>query len=257
MVESSSTPAPSEREACSNGAATALTDVMTTEPDHRPIYDSGAVAYDQLVSAEDVDGNLSALLADVVTWAGARVVEIGAGTGRVTRILSGLGASVVATEPAAAMIELAVHHLAADPNVGFSRADAADLPFGDDSFDVAIAGWVFAHKRQWQPTAWRQTVSGFVAEARRVVRSDGQVVLIETLGTGFETPTPPPDLAEYYAWLEAEHGFVRQWIRTDYQFDSVDDAATVTGAFFGADFAATVGRNQWRRVPECTGVWIG
>ncbi len=230
---------------------------MTSEPDHRQVYDNSAARYDQLVLAEDVDGNLSALLADLRPWSGARVVEIGAGTGRVTRILAGLGASVVATEPAAAMIELAAHHLVTDPNVRFSRADAAGLPFREGSFDVAIAGWVFAHQRQWQPTAWRQTVSGFVAETRRVLSPGGLVVLIETLGTGYETPTPPPDLVEYYDWLEAEHGFTRQWIRTDYQFDTVDEAAAVTGAFFGADFAATVHRNGWRRVPECTGVWVG
>jgi hypothetical protein len=90
----------------------------------------------------------------------------------------------------------------------------------------------------------------------RALRPGGAAVVIETLGTGATEPAPPnPELAEYYAWLEAEHGFARRALRTDYAFASVEEAAELTGFFFGADFAARVRRDRTSRVPECTGLW--
>ena len=47
--------------------------------------EEGATAYDLLVSAEDCDGALPPALNDIRSLAGANVVEVGAGTGRLTR----------------------------------------------------------------------------------------------------------------------------------------------------------------------------
>lgn len=223
--------------------------------DYRSVYQSNAEQYQQLVAAEDVDSNLGSALADLFDPANTSVVEIGAGTGRVTRILSAAGATVTATEPAPAMLAVAAKLGADDEKTTFCQAEAASLPFRDASFDAAVAGWVFAHQREWSPDSWRQVVAGFVAEAARLVKPGGPVVLIETLGTGHETPNPPEDLVEYYRWLESELGFAKTAIRTDYQFASVAEAAEVTGGFFGPDFAVLVTKQGWSRVPECTGIW--
>ena len=223
--------------------------------DYHSVYRSNADRYQQLVGAEDVDANLPAALAELVDLGGAAVVEIGAGTGRVTRLLDRAGAQVTATEPSNAMITVAAQLAKSDRPVTFSRAEAGALPFPDDRFDVAIAGWVFAHQREWAPDNWQSVVSGFVDEAERVTRQPGSIVLIETLGTGHEEPNPPPDLVEYYRWMETSLGFERTSIRTDYQFASVEEAADVTGGFFGQEFAATVTERGWSRVPECTGIW--
>ncbi len=232
--------------------------------DYHSVYRSGADDYQRLVAAEDVDGNLDRSLRDLlglVRAGGAgrdeiRLVEIGAGTGRVTRLLAAAGAQVVATEPSAAMIEVAAELAVDDKRSVFGRAEARALPFPDRAFDAAIAGWVFAHQREWSPDDWREVVTGFVAEARRVVRPGGPVVLIETLGTGQTAPNPPAELAEYYRWLESDLGFSRSWIRTDYAFGSVEEAAEITGAFFGPRFAQLVTDEGWDRVPECTGIWM-
>ncbi|MEM7324364.1 MAG: class I SAM-dependent methyltransferase [Actinomycetota bacterium] len=238
--------------------------------DYHAVYRSNAEQYQQLVGAEDVDGNLAEALDALIGFGGLDVVEVGAGTGRVTRLLADAGATVTATEPAPAMMGVAVELAArgaAEPadrtgsdgatgSVRFCRAEAAALPFPDGRFDAAVAGWVFAHQREWSPNSWQDVVTGFVDETRRVVADGGPIVLIETLGTGQETPNPPADLVEYYAWLEATLSFTRTEIRTDYQFASVDEAAVITGGFFGQDFAETVRRNGWARVPECTGVWV-
>jgi hypothetical protein len=79
---------------------------------------------------------------------------------------------------------------------------------------------------------------------------------METLSTGSLTPAPPTEaLAHYYAWLEADWGFNRQEIQTDYQFASVEEAVARTEFFFGPGLAATIRRQGWSRLPEWTGVW--
>ena len=79
---------------------------------------------------------------------------------------------------------------------------------------------------------------------------------VETLGTGFSEPNPPSEaLAAYYRFLETDWGFHSTWLRTDYQFSSLDEAADLLGFFFGAEFADKVRRNNWIITPECTGVW--
>lgn len=222
--------------------------------DHQAIYAHHAEAYDELVAAEDLDGNLLPALARAMAISG-RVVEVGAGTGRITRLLAGAGATVVATEPAAAMLAVGRQRLGEHANVTWHQASARALPVADGWADAGVAGWVFGHFREWMPAGWEEELSQALAELGRVVRAGGALVIIETLGTGETEPAPPtPGLAEYYGWLEAR-GFERAWIRTDYGFDSVDEAARVTGFFFGEAFAARVRANGWARVPECTGIW--
>src|SRR5690606_41310743 len=93
-------------------------------------------------------------------------------------------------------------------------------------------------------------------EMRRVLRPNGTAVLLETMGTGSESPNPPaPGLAEFYAWLEGEHGFHYQWIRTDYQFAAVDGAEQLTRFFSGDELADCSVREQLTILPECTGIW--
>ena len=97
---------------------------------------------------------------------GARVLEVGAGTGRVTRILQALGMPVFATEPAEAMLRQAIELSRPDGGgaeagdrwpepgggraepggrwaepLGYARAEAAHLPVRPGSFDATVAGW--------------------------------------------------------------------------------------------------------------------
>jgi SAM-dependent methyltransferase len=96
----------------------------------------------------------------------ARVLEVAAGTGRVTRRLAERGHEVVATDLHAAMLDEARRHTAG--NVSFQAADAQELPFPDASFDaVACAfGLMFVPDK---PRA--------MSEMRRVLRPGGTIVL--------------------------------------------------------------------------------
>lgn len=226
--------------------------------DFQSIYEQDAERYDLLVSAEDCDGNLSHALATLVHFDGARVLDIGTGTGRVARLALERGASVVGVEPAAAMLDVARRRLASFPDDRWRliQGDARALPELPERFDVAIAGWVFGHLRGWFPDRWKSEVAIALEGARRAVRPGGKVIVVETLGTGSETPAPPnADLAEYYAWLEAEQGFRREAIRTDYGFASIEQAASTLAFFFGDELVDLIRAHGWVRVPECTGIW--
>lgn len=225
--------------------------------DHRSFYEARAGEYDALVSAEDADGTLGPALERLVRLDGADVLEIGAGTGRLTRLLLERGAGVVACEPAAAMRELALRRLP-HARLEMRAGGVEDLVVEAGRFDLAIAGWVLGHFVSWHAPDGLAKIGAALDRMTAALRPGGVVAVIETLGTG-TTDARPPDagLAAMYAWLEQERGLTRTVLATDYAFPDVETAASVTGAFFGADFAARVRREGWSRVPERTGLWYG
>ncbi len=73
---------------------------------------------------------------ELVPEPGARTIEIGSGEGRVARDLKERGHSVVGIDSAPTLLAAAQ---ALDPAGDYVLTDAADLPFEDESFDLAIA----------------------------------------------------------------------------------------------------------------------
>ncbi len=226
-------------------------------PDHREIYQSRAGAYDRLVAREDYEDNVPRALAEIWPLAGRTVVELGAGTGRLTRILAPLAHRIWLYDASAPMLSVAVKHLEAlgTGNWGAAVADHRHLPLPAGLADVAISGWSVCYLNDWSRSRWWEEVARGLREMERVLRKDGTIVLIETLGTGRTTPQAPGRLGEYYAYLEQEEGFNRTWIRTDYEFASLEEARELAGFFFGEELAAKVEEEKWIKLPECTGLW--
>ena len=222
------------------------------------MYETRAAAYDELISAEDVDHALPAALDRLVGIDGAVIADVGAGTGRFARLLARRAKHVHLIDRAAPMLEVARERLAADglTNVTIHVSDARALPLADASVDAAVAGWVFGHFPHWMPDDWRDEVGVALAEMRRVVKRGGTIVIVETLGTGHETPRTHAKLDPYFAWLTTEQGFLRSVLRTDYGFPDPETAARICGSFFGEELAATIRERGWARVPECTSVFV-
>ncbi|MBI5671398.1 MAG: class I SAM-dependent methyltransferase [Chloroflexi bacterium] len=222
------------------------------------IYANHADQYEALVAREDYQGNILAALQTIRSLAGLDVVEFGAGTGRLTCLLAPLVKSIRAYDASAHMLEVATARLQSlnQSNLQTTVADNKHLPAESSSADLAIEGWSFGHCVGWYPDTWREEVSAALAEMRRVLRPGGMMVLLETMGTGRETPQPPNEgLAALYGWLENEHGFSFTTIRTDYRFESLNEAERLSRFFFGDELAEMVVQNNWVILPECTGVW--
>ena len=144
---------------------------------------------------------------------GERVLDIGCGTGHpVLRLAAATGADVIGVTVSADQVESAKRN-AWDAGLAeraeFRLADAAELPFGDDSFDAV---WLV------ETMMYIFDKAGALAEARRVLRPGGTLVLSdytertelsdqlrEVLKEGFTVSALPT--AEQYGRLFAEAGF--------------------------------------------------
>jgi ubiquinone/menaquinone biosynthesis C-methylase UbiE len=227
-------------------------------PDAREIYRLHADQYDELVRCEDRHGNLLKAIRDVVALEGAQVVELGAGTGRLTALLAPQVQSIRAFDLEPAMLDVARGKLTAlgTRNWQLAIADNARLSVADESADLSIAGWSYGHQTVWNPDGWREPITAALGEMTRVLRPGGTAIVIETLGTGHTEPFEPPlDLARYYALLTKEFHFEQRWIRTDNEFASRADGERLVRFFFGEHLTRNFVAVEPAVLPECTGVW--
>jgi ubiquinone/menaquinone biosynthesis C-methylase UbiE len=227
-------------------------------PDWHRFFNEHAAEYDQLVAREDYQQNIPRVLNQIRPLNGLDVVEFGAGTGRFTCTLAPLVKTILAFDASPHMLQTAAAKLRESglSNWSVGVADNRRLPVKDQIADVALAGWTFCLLAVWQQETWRAEIRQALAQMKRVLRPGGTAIILETLGTGQETPQPPrEELAAYYAWLEEEHGFSSTWIRTDLQFASLAEGESLMRFFFGEDLAEKVVKENLVIVPECTGIW--
>jgi len=225
---------------------------------YKQVYMAHGDEYEELVEYEDLDGNLLKAMRAVAHFDDALVIDVGAGTGRVGRQMLDVAARVVAVDLHESMLRVA-QRLQRERNASnwhFAMSDAMHLPFSSGWADVAIAGWMLGHFASWFSDHWQEAISCALDEMMRVMCPTGQMIIIETMGTGFESAAPPAaHLAAYYEWLENVRGFSRQIIRTDYTFPSVAVAAKSLGFFFGDELRQRVIDEQASQLIEWTGVW--
>ena len=222
-------------------------------PDYQSIYQHQAAQYERMVSREDYQGKLLPAINGVCALGGLDVVELGAGTGRLTTLIAPLARTLLALDVSEHMLGLLHEKL---PQVRVMAADNRAIPLASGIADMVIAGWSIAHAVGWYPETWRAETGKAIAEMLRLLRSGGTVILLETLGTGNETPAPPNEgLAQFYTMLENEYGFARTALRTDYQFESPAEGQALLRFFFGDDLADRIVAEQLTILPECTGLW--
>lgn len=228
---------------------------------YQQIYSRRAADYQRMIAAEDVEGNLLTALQEITSLQGKRILDLGSGTGRLPVLFAeanGKQGQIVALDLQPAMLsENLRQREACAGSWTLLQADMRRLPLAESWADVVIAGWAVGHLTGWYPTSWRVEIGQVLVEMQRMVVPGGYLIILETLGTGSLTPTPPArSLVELYAWLEEAWGFSRQVIRTDYQFADVEDAVRSTEFFFGAGLAERIREHGWTRLPEWTGLWF-
>jgi len=211
----------------------------------RKIYQSDADRYDALVSREDYQGNIRRVLEEIVSPDDLDVLDLGAGTGRLTLILAPRAKSIRAFDSSAEMLRVCRERLIASglSNWQVDVADHRNLPVEDHSVDVVVSGWSVSYLAVWNPEQANQELDKWLLEMRRVLRKDGMIILFESLGTGNESPMRLEHVETTYQWLD-DNGFQNKWIRTDYQFESIEEAEELSRFFFGDELGDKVKQNN-------------
>ena len=229
-------------------------------PEMYEIYDKHADKYEELIQAEDYQHNLPQALHNIIDWNDLAVIEGGVGTGRVTRQYVGQVASSICCDRSQHMLDSAHNILAEHSNkLTFIQAANTDIPKIDQPCDVFIEGWSFGHCASDcnSPEEIQNITPLLLHNATKNLKPGSTIILIETLGTNTESPGAPNDkLKIFYHELENQHGFTLKQIRTDYQFESNDEAARIMGFFFGEKMQQAVHQERGSRIiPEWTGIW--
>ena len=137
-------------------------------------FDDEADGYDDLVASDDpvyerYDDVLHAVVDVAAVCPGMKVLDLGCGTGNLTRLCLDREPSLVAAlDPSARMLEKARAKMGSDPRVQFGRvADPfGSIPYDDGAFDVVVSSYAYHHVAH-------RLRRGTVAEMMRVLRPGG------------------------------------------------------------------------------------
>ncbi|MFD0710502.1 class I SAM-dependent methyltransferase [Paenibacillus sp. GCM10027626] len=223
-------------------------------PDHARIYIEEAEKYHLLISKQPL---LHDVIEEVRPTTGLDIVDVGAGTGRLTAVLASKARSIIAIDESAGMLEVNAKRLK-ELGLGNWRTIVAEhrkLPLENASADLVVAGWTIAYLANDEVEDGEGNLNAAIAEMKRVLRPGGTIIIFETMGTGEKQPNPPAILKNYYKRLQEEYHFSYKWIRMDYTFENTEQAEELTRFFFGDALADRVKQEQLKTVPECAGVW--
>jgi len=127
-------------------------------------YDLAAQTYDKKRAYLDSfeKGAVLSMLGDVTD---KKILDVGAGTGRVSIELTKKGADVTALDVSEKMLDsLKSKVKSLKSKIQVIQGDAESLPFEDNSFDIAVAAFLIVHLKNPQR---------FFDEVYRVLKDDG------------------------------------------------------------------------------------
>ena len=222
----------------------------------KQIYETEGDRYEALISREDYLGNIPLALEEIRNVNGLDVFDLGAGTGRLAVMIAPQAGSIRAFDLSGEMLRVCRRRLLASglANWHVNVADHRLLPVIDQSADLVVSGWSVSYLAVWNDEKKTGELDVWLDEMKRVLRKHGTVILFESFGTGNEDPIRLEHVESTYQWLEA-NGFQNKWIRTDYKFESLEEAEELSRFFFGNELGEKVKNHKWVILPECTGVW--
>ena len=160
-------------------------------PELKQIYQTEAEQYQALVGREDYENHLLPAILEIDPLDDKDVLELGAGTGRVSCLIAPHCQTLIAADISHHMLALGKQYLSESENSNWhlSLESHWALPFKNHSVDAVIAGWSFCYAALDAGEAWQSALEKGLKEVWRVLRPGGKLILIDSLGTGFETPT--------------------------------------------------------------------
>ncbi len=175
--------------------------------------------------ASDRAGVVDAAIEALHPLEGARLVDVGCGTGFHLPRLAARGAHVVGVEPHLPLVARARARLAADGERTASvvAGDAEALPVADASVDVVHARWAYFFGAGCEPG---------LAEAARVLRRGGVAVVVDndvtrsTFGAWFRRSYPAYDPVAVQRFWDRQ-GFTTEPLTIRWTFDRREDLEAV------------------------------
>jgi SAM-dependent methyltransferase len=191
--------------------------------------------------AQDVDGEVWRVLAEVADWRGRDVVDIGCGSGFHLPRFAVAARHVTGVEPYAPLVELARNRVARMPNVDAALGSAQRVPLPDASVDVAHARTAYFFGPGCEQG---------LTEADRVLRPGGVLAIVDLdvrhkpYGDWMRADLPKYDPDEVDRFFE-RMGFARRQVETRWRFA---DRASLE-AVLRIEFSARVADRAARTVP--------
>lgn len=217
------------------------------------IYDREAARYDER-RYESAEGRLFSdmEIAHLRSWLGlapgARVLDIPAGTGRLSWGLADSGATIVGVDISANMLQVAAgKQRAADgKNVHFLQGSGLQLPFPDSTFDALLSFKFFHLVANDQKPA-------FIKEMTRVLKPGGRLV------AEFNSPYYGGILAalRYYLRKKRPGGMRMKCLFPDQIGPLFDGLEVVRVQGVKLPFSAVLARVLGRSAADAFNAWVG
>lgn len=139
-------------------------------------WDSRVEAWEEVSATDAFRALRDRILEEAAPRSDERALDLGAGTGLLTRALAPRVASVAALDISEAMLERLDAKAAADgiPNIEVVAGDMRSLPFADEEFDLVVSNYAFHHLDD-------EAKELALAETRRVLRPGGRLVVVDMM----------------------------------------------------------------------------
>lgn len=195
--------------------------------------------------AQDVDGEVWRVLAEIVDWTGRDVLDVGCGDGFHLPRFAATARRVIGVEPHPPLVRRALRRVAGLPAVEVLPGSAQRLPLPDASVDVVHARTAYFFGPGCEPG---------LAEADRVLRPGGRLVIVDLdvrhrpYGDWMRADLPdydPGEVDDFFLRL----GFRIRPVSTRWLFERRSDLEAVLRIEFSARVAA-------RAVAEVTGLGL-
>lgn len=170
----------------------------------------------------DVGGKIVRALEALGPVAGRDVVLVDGGSGRMAAGLAGIGARLTVVDPAPG--EPGRTEQGAPVHVG----DPAGLGLPEASADLVLGCW----------SVYRGVDPVEMAEADRVLRPGGRLLVLHDYGRDDVSQLADPDLPEYASWSRRDGPFLQAGFRVRvvhawWTFASIEEAGDILAASFG------------------------
>ncbi|MGH3880931.1 MAG: class I SAM-dependent methyltransferase [Actinophytocola sp.] len=184
--------------------------------------------------AQDVEGDIWRVLAELVDWTGRDVADVGCGDGFHLPRFAETARRVVGIEPHLPLVRRARDRVAGQPVVEVLAGSAQRLPLPDASVDLVHARTAYFFGPGCEPG---------LAEADRVLRPGGSLVIVDLdvrhrpYGDWMHSDLPGYDTVEVDEFF-ARNGFTSRQVETLWRFDTRADLDAVLRIEFSARVAA-------------------